>query len=302
VATISSLLADHVSLRVRSVDRILLAGYVPRLQSDGLLVRFLNARAGGTIPSPAILGKIGDAYVEQIDAFAKAREIPVVRFVKQMVKEDVARPHMQAAEREGRCGVVMLGVAQEKAFAWRGWRDGGRDEHPHFEFGRQAVFINHHYFYIFDPDWGPSFIKTNAYAPYPVWAYLNGHEWAKRQAINAGIEFAPWITAFVPVIRPSGTPGFATRCLSNTSSVSVTGGWASSRRRSPRLSGAATAIATPSGRSRCQILACSISPRRAVRGLSRRSAISSTSAALTRSRSSLTVRSPAAPPAGFRRR
>jgi hypothetical protein len=35
----------------------------------------------------------------------------------------------------------------------------------------------------------PGFVKTNAYAPYPVWLYLNGHEWAKRQAARAGIEF-----------------------------------------------------------------------------------------------------------------
>lgn len=40
VATISSLLADHVRLRVRSVDRIFLAGYVGSLQSEGLVVRF----------------------------------------------------------------------------------------------------------------------------------------------------------------------------------------------------------------------------------------------------------------------
>jgi hypothetical protein len=162
VATISSLLADHVSLRVRSVDRILLAGYVPALQSDGLLVRFLNQRAGGTIPSPAMLGKIGRGYVEQINAFAKTNEIAVVRFTKDMVKEDVARPYIQKAQRDERSGVVMLGVAQEKAFAWRGWRDGGSDAHPHFEFGRQAVFVNHYYFYISDPEWGPSFVKTNA--------------------------------------------------------------------------------------------------------------------------------------------
>ncbi len=114
--------------------------------------------------------------MEDVKAFAKAREIPVVRFTKDMVKEDVARPHMQAAEQEGRSGAVMRGVAQEKAFAWRGWRDGGNDAHPHFEFSRQAVFVNHYYQYIFDDDWGPSFIKTNAYAPYPVWVYLNGHE------------------------------------------------------------------------------------------------------------------------------
>src|SRR5450755_4570395 len=112
VATISSLLADHVSLRVR----------------------FLNDHAGGTIPSPALFGKIGRSYAEDVNAFAKAHEIPVVRFAKGVVKEDVARPYMQKAEREGRSGVVMLGVAQEKAFAWRGWRDGGNDAHPHFKF------------------------------------------------------------------------------------------------------------------------------------------------------------------------
>jgi hypothetical protein len=202
VATISSLLADHVSLRVRSVDRIFLAGYVPRLQSDGMLVTFLNARAGGTIPSPVILGKIGDAYVKEINAFAKARQIPVVRFTKDMVKEDVARPHMQKAERDGRSGVVMLGVAQEKAFAWRGWRDGGHDAHPHFKFGRQAVFVNHYYWYIFDREWGPSFVKTNAYAPYPVWIYLNAHEWAKRQAQRDGIEYVPLDNGFRACDRP----------------------------------------------------------------------------------------------------
>lgn len=196
MATISSLLADHVSLRVRSVDRVFLAGYVPRLQCDGQLVRFLNERAGGTIPSPAILGQIGRGYVEQINAFAKAGEIPVVRFARGDVKEDVARKHMQKAERDDRTGVVMLGVAQEKAFAWRGWRDGGPDGHPHFEFARQAVFVNHFYWYILDGDWGPSFLKTNAYAPYPVWVYLNGHEFAKRQAARDGIEFEPLDNGF----------------------------------------------------------------------------------------------------------
>jgi hypothetical protein len=162
----------------------------------------LNARAGGSIPSPALLGKIGRAYVEDLNAFAKAHAIPVVRFTKDMVKEDVARPRMQAAERDGRSGVVMLGVAQEKAFAWRGWREGGNDAHPHFEFARQAVFVNHYYAYIFDEQWGPSFIKTNAYAPYPVSIYLNGHEWAKRQAAQHGIEFAPLDNGFRACDQP----------------------------------------------------------------------------------------------------
>jgi hypothetical protein len=40
-----------------------------------------------------------------------------------------------------------------------------------------------------DPDWGPAFVKTMAYAPYPIWIYLNGHEWAKRQAERRGLSF-----------------------------------------------------------------------------------------------------------------
>jgi DNA-binding PadR family transcriptional regulator len=196
VATISSLLAEHVTLQVRSVDRIFLAAYVPRLQCDGQLVRFLNDRSGGTIPSPAILGRIGRRYVEEVNRFAKANQLPVVRFAKGAVKEDVARPYLRRAEREARTGVVMIGVAQEKAFAWRGWREGGSDEHPHFEFKRQAVFVNHIYWYILDPEWGPSFVKTVAYAPYGVSIYLNGHEWAKRQADKQGLEFKPLDTGF----------------------------------------------------------------------------------------------------------
>ena len=83
----------------------------------------------------------------------------------------------------------MVGIAQEKTSAWRGWRDGGPDGHPHFVYRRQSIFPNNYYFYIRDPDWGPAFIKTIAYAPFPVWVYLNGNEWAKQQAAQHGISF-----------------------------------------------------------------------------------------------------------------
>ncbi len=131
MATIASLLADHVTLRVRSVDRLFLQGYVPRLMTEGMVVRFLLDR-GYSIPSPALLGKIGRAYVQAIDSFAADAEIPVVRFAKGVCKEDTVRPYFERADRERRTGVVLIGVAQEKTSAWRGWRDGGPDGHPHF--------------------------------------------------------------------------------------------------------------------------------------------------------------------------
>jgi len=188
VATISSLLADHVTLGVRSVDRLFLQGYVPRLMTQGQVIRFLLDR-GFPISSPAVLGKIGRAFVDAIDRFRLEQGIPIVRFKKGEVKEEIAREYFKRAERDGRFGVVLIGVAQEKTSAWRGWRDGGPDGHPHFEYRRQSIFPNNYYFYIRDREWGPAFIKTIAYAPFPVWVYLNGHEWAKQQATKHGIDF-----------------------------------------------------------------------------------------------------------------
>jgi len=184
-----------VTLHVRSVDRLFLQAYVPRLMSEGLLVRFLLDR-GFTIPSPAPLGKIGQAYVRAIERFAKRESIPVVHFQRRQSKEEAARPYFERAEREGRFGVVLIGVAQERARVWAGWRQGGSDAHPHFAFGWQSRVPNHYYFYVRDREWGRAFVKACCYAPYPLWLCLNGHEWAKRQAEQAGIGYQPLENGF----------------------------------------------------------------------------------------------------------
>ena len=47
-------------------------------------------------------------------------------------------------------------------------------------------------------------MKTNAYAPYPVWVYLNGHEWAKRQATQQGVAFTALDNGFARCENPEG--------------------------------------------------------------------------------------------------
>ncbi|HEY2439396.1 MAG TPA: hypothetical protein VGI07_04145, partial [Solirubrobacteraceae bacterium] len=210
MATISSLLADRVNLQVRSVDRLFVQGYVPRLMTEGQVIRFILDR-GFPIPSPAVLGKIGRDYVNQVHAFIAENQIPAVKFSQGDVKEEIARTHFKRAEREGRYGVVMVGICQEKTSAWRGWRDGGPDGHPHFVYRRQSIFPNNYYFYIRDPDWGPAFLKTVAYAPWPVWVYLNGNEWAKQQAAREGIGFRALDNGFASCEDPDALAGICDR-------------------------------------------------------------------------------------------
>ena len=60
------------------------------------------------------------------------------------------------------------------------------------------------YFYLWDEDFGPAFIKVCAYFPYPVKVWLNGHEWAKRQATQAGIGFTELSNGFATCDDPAG--------------------------------------------------------------------------------------------------
>jgi hypothetical protein len=81
-------------------------------------------------PSSAAFGKIGDAYVAEVHRWATANGVPVRRFAKGENKEEIARPLIDAAERDGGDGrVVLIGIAQEKTPVWRSWKARGQ-EHP----------------------------------------------------------------------------------------------------------------------------------------------------------------------------
>ena len=150
MADYATLLRDHITLTCRSIDRIFLQAYVPKLQSVGQVCRFLHRQRGFPIPSSAAFGQIGEAYVAEIHRWAKANGIPIRYFAKKENKEKIAEPLLRAAAEEGGDGrVVLIGIAQEKASTWRSWKKKGQEQakHPHLEWGRQMGFINHFYFY-----------------------------------------------------------------------------------------------------------------------------------------------------------
>ena len=201
----ATLLRDHVTLKVRSIDRIFLQAYVPKLQSVGLVCRFLRWQRNFPIPSSAAFGKMGEQYLKAIDRFAQLQNIPRLEFEKGQDKEKLALPYLQAAAKQRQDRVVLIGTAQEKASVWRSWPRKGQEKavHPHMDWGRQMAFIHHFYFYLWDAEWGGTFWKTNAYAPFPIWLWLNGHEWAKRQLEKAGIGYEALDNGFRSCANPA---------------------------------------------------------------------------------------------------
>src|SRR5919199_5877935 len=184
--TIDELLRDHVTLEVECLDRLYLNGYVPTLQMPGQLVTFLTQHRGHPIPSPTLLQKMSEAFVQATKAFATAQQIPLIHFERGARKEDVAAEYR--ARFSGTEAVVFIGIAQERAHAFRASK---RTDGPlvGFQYSRQPVHVNDYYFYLLDEDFGPAFIKVCSYAPFTLKVYLNGHEWAKRQLRKEGIVF-----------------------------------------------------------------------------------------------------------------
>lgn len=184
--TVPELLKEHVELEVECIDRFYLNGYIPRLQRSGGLVHFMEKQRGQIIGSPVVLGEITRNFVAEMEAFAAANDIPLIRFEQGQRKDDVAAGYRR--QFKGDEGVVFIGSAQEKVYAFKAHKD-QKGKAVRFDFSRQSVYVKVYYIYLQDRDFGPGFIKIATYAPYPVKVCLNGHEWVKQQLRQEGIEF-----------------------------------------------------------------------------------------------------------------
>jgi hypothetical protein len=201
--TVNDVLDGHVLLDLECLDRIYLNAYVPNLQVGGQVVSFLTAHLGYPIPSPAIFDKIGTAFRRAVARFADDEHIPVVRFTKTDRKIEKMRPYLAAQAATERSGVAAIGVAQEYANVFTGTRRPTSNGAPWFGFAKADRRVTCYYFYLWDEEFGPAFLKVCAYFPYPAKIWVNGHEWAKRQATRAGIEFTELSNGFAATDDPA---------------------------------------------------------------------------------------------------
>jgi hypothetical protein len=207
---INEVLDKHVVLDLDSLDRIYLNVYLPNLQVGGQVVTFMTAHLGYEIPSPSIFQKMGQRFREAIKVFAEANDIPILRLKRpdrtrwDDRKLDHVRPYLGAAEADGEGGIVAIVAAQEIQKVFMGYqRDkGAHGKAVNFGFDKADRAVTVYYFYIYDPDFGPGFIKLCSYFPYPGKVWLNGHEWLKRQAHNAGLDFTPLANGFASCPDP----------------------------------------------------------------------------------------------------
>ena len=150
-------------------------------------------------------------------AFAAERAVPVLNLKKpdrtrwDDRKLDHVRPYLDKAEAEGRSGVVAIVHAQEFQWVYSAKNRSPKPGVVSFDFVKEERRVGTYYFYIYDADFGPGFIKICTYFPYPAKVWLNGHEWAKRQARRQGIASTELANGFASCADPAALQAICDR-------------------------------------------------------------------------------------------
>jgi hypothetical protein len=219
VVTAGELLDGHSALDIECLDRIYLNAYVPILQSSGQVVAFMTQHLGKPIPSPALMEQIGARFRRSVESYASSNAIPWVKFGKGDRKIEVMQPHIAGQAATGRSGVAAVGVSQEFQRVWSAYQRDTQTAAPQYTFAKADRRVTCYYFYLWDEDFGPAFVKVCAYFPYPAKIWVNGHEWAKRQAVKAGIGFTELSNGFASCSDPAGLQAICDRFQAGTIEV-----------------------------------------------------------------------------------
>jgi hypothetical protein len=184
---VSEIIENHVSLELEGIDRMYLNVYVPQLQREIGAVNFFKYHRGHKIPSSILMGQLTREFVGSVERFCEAQSIEVVVFQKGQRKDAVMKERLEKFKKKE--GVVFMGKAQEKAYVHRTEKRRTPEGKTYPWIVKSSAVINHFYFYCFDEDFGPFFLKFCSYFPYNAKLCINGHEYLKRQLKREKIAF-----------------------------------------------------------------------------------------------------------------
>lgn len=227
--SVAEVLRDHVTLQLEGIDRMYLNAYVPMLQTEGGVAYFFRQQHHKPFVSGAVMAPIGEAFVKQVEDFAKRNNVEVLRFERHQRKDDVAKERL--ARFAANEGVLFIGKAQEKTSVFRTQRrHDAVTGLPYPWLYRSTAMVNQVYFYCVDDDFGPFFLKYSTYFPYTGRLCLNGHEYLKRQLHKRGVAYE----ALDNGVQSCADPALAQRICDELSAERIEALFRKWQRRLPR--------------------------------------------------------------------
>ena len=170
------------------MPRMYLNVYQPLLQTPGGIQALFCGARGQQVASSALMAPMTRAFVRSLERFASSQAVDLIKFQRGERKDDRTQEYWR--QWRGGEGVLYIGKIQENACVPR---TGGETD-PVTGFRTASLYfstamVNAYYIYFVDADFGPCFLKFCSYFPFTARLCLNGHEYAKHQLRQRGVEF-----------------------------------------------------------------------------------------------------------------
>jgi hypothetical protein len=198
VDRLSELLGDAVQFSYTALDRIVLNGYIERLQRPENLVYFFHDVVGIKCIEPSVLMSRTDRYRDWVRQYTADRRIPVFQAPKGERKEDLVLPYYERLTEGEGVVCVLTSMEQGRTFVSYTPRVAPKSGDSNYRLVKacRKQFL-HYYFYVLDPVMGPMSLRIATYLPFNVTCFLNGHSFMAQELTRQDVSFEKDDNAFL---------------------------------------------------------------------------------------------------------
>ena len=198
---LSAVLGQAVQFVYTCWDRIVLNGYLERLQRPEYLVHFFHDVVGIPCIEPSVLEQRTNAYKAWVRRVTDELGIPVLPAPPRGVrKEDLVQPYYRRLKADHGVACVLTSLEQGRTFVsyTPRWKLASGDANYRIIKSCRKRFL-HYYWYVLDPVMGRMSIRVASYFPFNVTCYLNGHSFVAQELTRHEVRFRQADNAFLAV-------------------------------------------------------------------------------------------------------
>ena len=197
---LSELLGHHVQFTYTAWDRLVLNGYLDRLQRPENIVYFFREVAGVPCVTPEVLMSRTAPYRAWVVQYAQEQGIPLVAAPKDARKEDLVLPYYRRLKEAEGVACILTSTEAGRTFVSYTPRypPPSQDANYRLIHACRKRFL-HYYCYVLDPVMGPMSLRVGTFLPFSLAVFLNGHSFLAQELTRQGVGFRKGDNAFVAV-------------------------------------------------------------------------------------------------------
>ena len=169
-----ALLGSAVQFAYTCWDRIVLAGYIERLQRPENLIYFFHDVVGVDCIEPSVLEQRTNAYKTWVRRITDERGIPVLAAPRGVRKEELVEPYYRRLKTDAGVACVLTSLEQGRTFvSYTPFRKPPSGDAAYRLIKACRKQFLHYYWYVLDPVMGPMSVRVAKAASYSGYNLVN---------------------------------------------------------------------------------------------------------------------------------